>query len=93
MSSLSQIYRQIEALDQLRVLDASDQQLRHLHFQKVSRKSAQLLVIDLKLDAEHCWRVWADLKNGWEAEECHAVKHNELLLFERVSVLSGLWLH
>ena len=41
-----------------------------------------LVLVNLELDAKERGRVRADLEHSRKAEECHAVKHNELLFFE-----------
>ena len=81
-TSLNKINRKVEALDQLRVLDPGDKKLRHLHFQEVGWQLSYLVLVNLELDAKERGRVWADLEHSRKAEECHAVKHNELLFFE-----------
>ena len=49
--SLSKINCEVEALDQLGVLDSGDEKLRHLHFQEVWWQLPNLVLVNLELDA------------------------------------------
>ena len=91
--SLDQINGQVEALDELGVLDAGHKQLGHLHFQKVLGQLLDLVLVDLQLNGEDGSLLGSDLKHCGQTEEGHAVKHNELFLLESVAVGSRLWLH
>ena len=92
-SSLSKINCEVEALDQLGVLDSGDEKLRHLHFQEVWWQLPNLVLVNLELDAEEGGCVWANLEHSWKAEECHTVKHYELLLLKCIAIGRWLWPH
>ena len=90
---MNQVDCEIEALDEFGVLDASDQQLCHLHFEEVLWQTLELVMVDLKLNCEQGLGIRTNFENGRKAEEGHAVKDDKLLLFEGVSELSGFRLH
>lgn len=77
-ASLGQVDGEVEALDELCVLDTCHQKLGHLHLKEFARKLAQLLNVDLKLNAQNGRGVRANLKNCWQAEEGHAIKDDKL---------------